>query len=238
MILQGKSITDRIRQRNLLSPSTPIGVKGIFGKDVSVQESGSDRFLTVVATTDDMDADGEIVIPSGANTDYFFRNRKIFVDHRLHSEYCVGVLHSANLKPNGWVCRIRMFSLPGNTLADDLLTIAKEAGIGVSIGFVPTDMGAPNPEERAKYGKAQDVSKVIRAWNWIELSIAAAPANVSCQSSSMSVNEGKYVLLDEMVSKGRISLKSAVALGMPVSKSSLGSGLVVPKAKKTIVIVG
>lgn len=241
MLLQGKSIVDRIKQRHYLDPTTPVGVKGVFGKDVSVQDNGQDRFLTVVATTDDLDDDREVVIPGGADTSYFFRNRKIFVDHRLHTEYCVGHLHSANLKANGWVCRIRMFKLPGNPLADDILTIAREAGIGVSIGFVPTDMGAPTHEELAKYGKAVEPRKVIRAWRWIELSIAAAPCNVSCQSFAASPvdNEGKYKLLDELVTKGRIQLRSAVALGLPVSKSSPAlatPSLVVPKRKRIVVV--
>lgn len=237
MILQAKSITDRIRQRNLLDPSTSIGVKGVIGKDVSVTDSGQDRFLTLMATTDDIDADGEIVIPSGANTSYFFNNRKIFVDHQLGTEHCVGVLHSANLKPNGWLVRLRMFSLPGNPLPDDILTIAREAGIGCSIGFIPTDVGPPTPEEQMKYGKGKPVAKVIRAWDWLELSITAAPCNVACQSLALSRNEGKIAALDELVTKGRIQARSAYALGLPVPKIivPLASGLT--KARKRTVIV-
>lgn len=232
--LQGKSIVDRIRKRHLLDPSAPLGVRGIIGKDVSVQETGQDRFITVVATTDDIDDAGEIVIPSGANTEYFFRNRKISVDHSLYTDSCVGALHSANLKPNGWICRIRLFKLPGNPLPDDILTIAREAGIGVSIGFNPTDMGAPAPEELARYGKSgKPIRNVIRAWDWLELSIAAWPCNVSCQSLAVSSagKEGTIKALDELVSKGRISLKSAVALGLPAPKS-----FVIPKRKTVIVV--
>lgn len=235
MNLLGKTVTDRIRERNMLSPSTPVGVKGMLGKDVFVQENEQDRFLTVVATTDDIDCEGDIIVPSGADTSYFFANRKIFVDHRLGTEHCVGALHSANLKPNGWVCRIRIFKLPGNPLADDILTIAREAGIGVSIGFVPTAMGAPTAEERARYGKGgAEISNVIREWKWVELSIAAAPCNVSCQSMNLQSNGGKLALLDEMVTKGRIQLQSAVALGLTAPRNA--SPVIVPK--KRIVVVG
>lgn len=233
MNLLGKTITDAIRERNLLSPATPVGVRGIVGKDVTVQENGQDRFLTVVATTDDIDADGEVIVPGGANTDYFFRNRKITVDHSLKTADVVGALHSANLKANGWVCRIRMFRLAGNPLADDILTIAREVGIGVSIGFVPTNFGPPTPEEAARYGKSGlAVTNVIRQWNWVELSIAAFPCNVNCQSLTASANKGKLAALDELVVKGRIQPQSAKALGW----SAPASSLVVPKRR--IIVVG
>lgn len=232
--LRGKHVLDRIRQRNFLATDTPLGVVGSFGKSVTVQESEQDRFLTVIATTDDIDVDGEVVIPGGADTSYFFKNRKIFVDHQLGTEFCVGTLHSANLKPNGWQCRIRMFKLPGNPLPDDILTIAREAGIGVSIGFLPTAKGAPSPEEKSIYKSA---SSIIRQWKWIELSIAAAPANISCQSTlSLSKSiEGKLALLDELVTKGRIAPFSAKALGLSVPRT-LEASTGVPK-RRTIVVI-
>jgi hypothetical protein len=235
MVLQGKSITDAIRTRHLLSPATPVGVRGIIGKDVTVQENDQDRFLTVVATTDDVDADGEVIVPSGADTDYFFRNRKVTVDHSLSTVDVVGALHSANLKGNGWVCRLRMFKLEGNPLADDILTIAREVGIGVSIGFVPTNYGPPTAEEVAKYGKGgAKVNTVIRNWKWVELSIAAFPCNVNCQSMSASTNKGKLAALDELVTKGRIQPQSAFALGMPVQGKQ--ASLVVPKRRIVVVV--
>lgn len=237
MNINGKSVLDRIRQRNMLPATTPVAVKGIVAKDISIQQSSTDRFINVIATTNDIDSDGDVIVPEGADTSYFFAKgqRKIFVDHNLGTENCVGVLHSASLKPNGWLCRIRMFSLPGNPLPDDILTIAREAGIGVSIGFIPTDMGPPNPEETTKYGKSgAAVNSVIRKWKWIELSITAAPANVNCQSMmSENLNEGKRSVISELVSKGKISSSSVKALGLGQTSS-----LVVPKKKRITVVVG
>jgi hypothetical protein len=70
----------------------------------------------------------------------------------------------------------------------------------------------------------------------METSVTAAPCNVSCQSvNSTPSNEGKLAVLDELVTKGRIQLKSAVALGLPSRKVSAVS-LAFPK--KRIVVVG
>jgi hypothetical protein len=234
MVLQGKSITDAIRTRHLLNPQTPIGVRGIIGKDVTVQENAQDRFLTVTATTDDIDEDGEIILPDGADTEYFFQNRQVTVDHSLSTRDVVGSLHSANLKPNGWVLRIRMYKLASSLFADDILTIAREVGIGVSIGFVPTVYGPPTPQELAKYGKTgKTITNVIRKWKWVELSIAAFPCNVNCRSLNTSANKGKMAALNELVTKGRIQPQSAKALGW----SSLGTNVSMVVPKRRIIVV-
>lgn len=226
------SIVDRIRAHHQFAKSAALEVKGYIGKEVSVQENEQDRFLTVMATTSDVDLEGDVVVPEGADTQYFFRNRKITVDHFWDTEHCVGQLHSANLKNNGWLIRFRMFDVP---LARDILTIAREGGIGVSIGFSPTDFGPPTPQELTRYGKGGTIHRIHRAWRWIETSIAAFPMNVACQTiGTKSFNEGKRALLDELVTKGRINLKSAVALGLPVAKKIVSAAMT---PKRRIIVV-
>lgn len=211
------TIIDRIRNRHHLGASSPIGVRGSFGKDVEVDTNNGNRDILVIANTDDIDLDTEVVVPRGADTSYFFKNGKIFADHWYDLDKCVGSLRKAIAVPNtqdhrAWKVRIRVASTP---LGDDVLTMAREAGIGSSIGFEPTDFGSPTEEEEKAYGRDGVVPKsVVREWKWLELSLTCMPCNVACQGGVMSVDETRIAAMDDLVTKGRIKRESAAMFGL------------------------
>lgn len=209
----------KMREKNGLADDAPVGIVSSFG---AVEEVTDDRNLVLVANTDDIDLDNEVVVPSGLRGEaYFFKNRKIFADHRYDIGSVIGTLRSATPFPSpknqrGWRIRVYVARTP---LGDDTLTLAREIGIGASIGFAPVEYGKPNAEEVKVYesrGKKTPKS-MVRVSDWLETSGTMMPCNVSCQGGAATFDDTKAAILDQMVCKSRIARASAVAFGLPAT---------------------
>lgn len=216
--MNATEVLRRMREKNGLADDAPVGIVSSFG---TVEEVTDDRNLVLVATTDDIDLDNEVVVPAGLRGEgYFFRNRKIFVDHRYDLGSAVGKLRSAVPFPSpknqrGWRIRVHIAKGP---LGDDVLTVAREIGIGASIGFTPIDYGKPTADEVKRYGRDGKTPKsIVRSAEWLETSVTAMPCNVACQGWAAVTDDRKAAELDALVVKGRIARASAVALGLPAT---------------------
>lgn len=222
--MNGRTLVERIRSRHLWLKSTDaVGVTASFGK--ATQVDAENRSIRVTANTDDVDLEDEVVVPSGADTGYFFANRKIFLDHDYTFDKCVGVLRAAAPRPSAkdhraWMCHLHIYDLSRSPYGNDILTIAEEGGIGTSIGFVAKDYGNLSKEEQAAYTKGgKSPSSIVRSWKWLELSVTAMPCNVACQSvAGAKADDSKMGILDNLLTKGRIKRETATALGMPTTR--------------------
>jgi hypothetical protein len=198
-----------------------VGLLAFNIKADSLDEDNGNRDVTFVATTDDIDLDGEVVLPSGGDWSHYERNRANFVDHKYDVSHHVGTLrhirpYPSQKSPRGWVNRSTLFKGLRNPLADDLLTMIRQGGIGVSIGFESVDGSPPRATDPEPYQKARFIH---RRWRGIEVSYTAMPCNVSARTvDQVSVDDSKLAMLDELVTKNRITLASAVAFGMPHRK--------------------
>lgn len=215
----GIALRERIREKNCLPQDAAVGVVATFG---TKQWEEGDRTLAVIATTDDIDLDTEVVVPGGADPSYFRKNAKIFLDHNYDFDSCVGVLRTVTPYPTlsnlkGW--KVRFHVSAKGKYGDDILTLHREAGVGVSIGFQALEYGKPSAEEKALYGKGGAVpASVIRRWKWLELSVTAMPCNVSCQSmGGGSVDESKMAAVDRLLTKGLIKPWTAKAFGLKLT---------------------
>ena len=147
----------------------------------------------------------------------------------------MGVLRQATPFPSSkdhraWRVIMQLHKLDGNPLPDDILTMAKEGGIGVSIGFEPTDFGPPTDDESKAYTrKGKTPRSVVRSWRWLELSVTALPCNVSCRSDAMHEDDSKMGMLDNMLTKGLIQRETAAAFGLAVGDAK-------PQVRKIIVV--
>ena len=212
------TMLERIRAHRLSIGRDPagVGVWSSYCKSATVDTEKNNRDIIVVATTDDPDSNGEIVLPGGAKPDsYFFVNKAVFLDHWYGHENCIGVMRNArmfpdDITPTGWRVRLSVRSGP---LGDDILTATREMGIGSSIGFDPIDGGKPTPDEVRRMGPAEWVHRV---WDWVELSLTFIPANVQCRGGVVEDVGEKYAAdLERLVVKGLIRPESAKAFGMP-----------------------
>lgn len=211
----GKEITERIRAKNMLSPDALVGVRGM---NVKADVQGDGRTLEFVATTDDIDSDMEVVVPSGADPSKFQRNGNVFVNHQYRVEDIVGKLRSltpfSRMGANtGW--KMAVYMVRGNEIADGILAIAEAGGIGASIGFMARDRGRPTADEVKKYTQGSMVPEsIVRKWEWFETSIVGIPCNINCQTQAMQVLDQRMADLDMLLTKGKITRRAAEAFGL------------------------
>lgn len=215
--MNGKELLDRLRAHTKAAPDAPLGIVASFGKNVTIEGDG--RTLQMVATTNEIDCVDEVVVPGGADRSYFEKNGMVFVDHWYDVNSVAGALRSvtpfSNLSTglSGYTVRVRV--LP-NEIGNTVLTIANEAGIGCSIGFIAQNYGPPTAEERKRYGDR--VKSVVRAWEWRELSFTAMPCNVSCRTMTTTEDDSRKSLIESLIVKGKISREGAYKLGFREAK--------------------
>lgn len=126
--------------------------------------------IIAIANSAAIDLQQEVVVPSGADTSYFFGKRTIYLNHNY--DWPIGSLRSATLKNGQWLCRFAFASTPQ---AQEVSTLVAEGIVrGVSIGFVATDYGAPTADEAKTYGPMRSI---VRKWLWLELSVTPMPCN-------------------------------------------------------------
>lgn len=205
--------------------------------------SDTDTDVRWVATTDGIDVDDEVVVPSGlmvskewlhkhapqvkditpsSRDSYFLNNRACFLDHQYSYEDCIG--HMRRVTPKAvlgetvaWIVSVKLRADHKHTKG--VMDMAREGLIGASIGFARLEGGRPTEEELAKYSKdGREPTVVSRSWEWIETSATFIPANVEAQAiGTDAMEDAKAAMLDEMVSKGRCPRDLAVSLGLPES---------------------
>ena len=209
-------LLSRLRLKHGLKADEKIGLHGIESVRVeSFDEAQGD--IVVVATTDDVDLEQEVVVPAGASPEsYFFRNKKLFIDHDPDVKNCIGSMRSCRPFPSmadhrQWRVRCHIYRNMGNELADFVWKMATTDGIGVSIGFRPLDAGRVTAAEAKQYPGAETI---VRAWEWLELSFTAFPCNVACQSIGVMESETRAAKLTDMAVKGAMSPAVAKALGV------------------------
>lgn len=224
-----QAILDAIRKAAMLPDDAPVGVFSSHCKMTDVDYAGGNRDIISLITTDDIDQSDEVVMADGADWEYLKANRKVFADHNYGLNSAVGVLregypmaYPSKMLPKGWKAQAKIYDKPGmKQLGDDILYMATNGGVGVSIGFEPVEFGPPTAEEtksRKAAGKA--VPRTIhRRWKGLEFSYTAFPCNVSCQGVAATSPdlERRMSEVDEMVVKGHIHRASAAALGLPIT---------------------
>lgn len=230
-------IITRLKAHPGIADDATVGVVSSFGKGAEVVDKADTRDILVTANTQDIDLDNEVVVPSGADTTYFERNKMIFADHMYDLSQVAGKLRQLDKYPSdadhkSW--RVRAH-INDNPIGNAIMTIVRETGqIGVSVGFKALSFGPPTEEELAKYSiDGSTLRSIVRAWEWFELSFTALPCNVACQS--MGLTEGKsvdmYNAVDELVTKGLIDRESASLLGMPISAKRKMHAVSSPRSK-------
>lgn len=204
-----------------LGDDAKVGIVASTGWKSSVV---GDREVVFIATTEDVDEHDEVVVASGSQPgSYFERVRSVMVDHEHGTGYMVGkarmplgkVKDPATGRHRGWKVTVAMLDTP---LGNDLLKIAREHGIGCSIGFEALNYRPAEKADKDLYG--QKVRGVIDKWSWIELSITAMPANASCRSLEGSTAKS-LCDLDRMCVKGLIRPETAYMLGLPKPKKRI-----------------
>jgi hypothetical protein len=255
-IKNADTIRQRIIEKNGLAKNAEVGVFSSFGKGQTVDMGAREIF--VIATTNDIDLEKEVVVPEGANVAPFMRLRNIFVDHEYEFKYCVGKLRNAPspfFGPDGlmkgWKCRLYISDLPNNPYPNDILTLAQDGGICVSVGFGATDAGKPTLAEVKRYSQDGVTPKsIVRAWDWYELSATMFPMNLAAQQVGLATTgdtvksykqdqllDYRLGVFDNLLCKGKVSRATAEAFGFPLNEKDAPKEKSVPVRKRRICIM-
>jgi len=183
------SAIDRLRQKFFVKATESVGLAGVTIIKAEPQVTDTERVIEIVATTNHVDLDNEVVDPAGIDWSYFNAagQKKVFVDHNYDTDHCVGVARSISPymeggRQTGWKMRIHVFAGKKNHLADDVWTMTQQGLMGASIGFIPSVIGTPDASEKKAYPGADTIVRKCRA---LELSFTALPCNVKCQALGM-----------------------------------------------------
>lgn len=186
-------------------------------KDID-RSNGAPEILAL-ATTADIDLEGEVVVPEGLDPSPFQKNKTVYLNHNYWDrEAMVGSMRNVKLDKGrgGWLVRVKMASTPS---AQETLTLIEEEVInGGSIGFERIDSGALTEEEVEKYGPA---NMITRKGRWFEWSVTAMPCNpfALIQRGAPVLSDEKAGALDNLVRKGRVSLEFAKLVGLPPERA-------------------
>jgi hypothetical protein len=224
MIADRKTI-DRVADyaKSLGLPGDGLGIKSTVQEFTRVKAGETGYDYIAIANTVDIDLEDEVVRPDGADKTYLEANRMMFADHNYGTNDVVGKIRAISrvYGPGGmqtaWKVRFR----PSESTEVGRTTkalIEELGGIGVSIGFIAQEYGAPTAEEKALFIQSgETLRSVVRAWKWFELSTTALPANKSCQTQGMVVDEKYAAEVERLVTKGVVTRQGASRLGLPIT---------------------
>jgi hypothetical protein len=231
MTLNTKRIITDIKARHGLGADSAVGLIGSFDAKSTVDRT--QRLIRATATTRAIDLDNEVVLPGGADWSYFDANGggKVFVDHWTDFEHTVGTVRNRQARTalskdgaevEAWNVLIHVLDLKKNPYGDDILTIAEECGIGLSIGFIALERGEPTAAEVAKYGGGKPFASIVRRYKLLEISFTCLPCTVQCQTGALTAADGGKAieLLDTLVTKGRISREAGRLFGLERGKKT------------------
>jgi HK97 family phage prohead protease len=157
-----------------------------------------------------LDNDQEVVVPSGANFDYFPEvTGAVYLNHEYDAP--IGVCATLQATPREIRARTR---LSKSGLGDDVATMIEEGVLrGLSVGFKRSDAGPPTGDECKAYPGARTV---CRTWKMVEYSVTAMPCNPDAviDKKSMAVIDVQLGGIDDLLRAGRIHRKTAILCGL------------------------
>ena len=136
------------------------------------------RTFSAMITTDALDRDAEVVLPTGMDKRDFMNNPVLLWMH--DAQQPIGRILALYRQDNGWAMDAQIAPRPQGFQGDwrpDAVWGLLQAGVlrGVSIGFLPTDSRPPSKKDIETYG--QSVRRVITRYRLCEVSLVSVPAN-------------------------------------------------------------
>lgn len=139
---------------------------------VAPETDASQRLIKAWVSTTEVDQEGDVVLPEGADTSYFpERIKTVYLNHDYDKP--IGVCRKMATRPSGLYALTYIATTP---LGEDTLTLVKEGVIGgMSIGFRTIEAGTPSEAEKSMYGDG--AKRIVRQYRLVEYSLTAMPMN-------------------------------------------------------------
>jgi len=211
-VLSGKDIRarlDSLCKRAGIQVTGEFGQRGMYFKSVSVENPPAGREIVGISTTDRVDFDREVVMPGGLNWEPLLKYRCMYVEHDMHMRSVAATVRSVKRlqTPNGWQIRGKML---GDSYSEHIprLPMLAEAGVlGLSIGFMATNVGPPTPDEKAIYPQAESI---VRSADVVEVSFTTMPCNLDCYSDVVYLDDTRSGDVMKMADRGLVSKASTM----------------------------
>lgn len=194
----------------------------VKARNPGVKANGGRMEVQALVTTDRVDSVREVVIPSGIDWSVLKAHKRVFADHWYGLGDVVGTFRwiEPSTNPAGWKMAFDLLPDEYSETVRQARIMAEEGAIATSIGYIPTDWGAPTGDEAKRY---PGVEIVTRKAIGFEVSVVAMPCNLDAVGGMAVATEdgAKADRLRELVCKGRLS----------------GKGLRMPEAKRETIII-
>lgn len=170
----------KIRKRHNLPDSADVRVKSVAA-DIKAKDDDSYKFSATI-TRDMLDRDREVVIPDGVDTSEFDKSGAVFWNHNYDMPVAIptGIKKRQGAIDSTATFMKRPSGHQGEWFPDfarAFVTQGAELGkaVGVSIGFIPTEMRDPSDKDRQRFG--DEVINIISKSKLLEWSIAPVQSN-------------------------------------------------------------
>lgn len=157
--------------------------------DLRIDES-DERTVVATISTVDIDRDGEVMLPTGANLAEYRRNPVVLYQHQSGS-LPIGKAVDLSISDRGVAAKIKFASKPdgfpenSEWVPDTLWSLVKEGVLrAFSVGFIINESRVPSSKDIEVFGDS--VRRVISKWSVLEVSLVAVPANPGAVAVAVS----------------------------------------------------
>ena len=162
-----------------------------------VEADDDERTVTAVISTNEIDRDGEIILPSGAELENYLKNPVVLWAH----SYGTPPIARTLWMKQGRKAITAKIKFADTDRAEEVYQLFKGGFMkAFSIGFIPKDSHTPTPEEIKKKPELADARRIFDKWELLEFSAVPVPANPSALATAVKT-KGIAVsdeLLDEL----------------------------------------
>jgi HK97 family phage prohead protease len=151
--------------------------------EANIEIKPGSRQVVATISTDTLDRDNEIVLPSGLLKKQYNKNPVVLWSHDA-SQLPIGKCDWVKVKDNSIVAG---YTVTDKTeLARDIFELMKEGIINAhSIGFNPIQCGPPSSQEITAHPDWKTATCIHRKYELLEFSVCAVPANPEALAMSV-----------------------------------------------------
>ena len=183
------------KARGIPAESVEFVRKRLVASDLQIEEG--ERAFVITITTDAIDRDNEVLLPSGINLDNYRKNPTVFWAHD-HGALPIGVAQWIKETARGLAAKPVLAKRPethvGNWLADDILSLVRQGVLRTaSVGFIPTKWHEPTADDIKARPDLEGVARIYDEWELLEFSIVPVPSNPEALTLAKSMSLGRKV---------------------------------------------
>lgn len=163
----------------------------------SIEVLDGERSDISKVSTNALDREYEVVLPEGIDLSWFQRNPIVTFAHK-YDEMPVGRCKWIKHVPDALLAKTIYASKPdnwsGDWLPDAIFALTQQQVLrGKSIGFLPTKLRSPTPEEIKAHPSWDKAAAVIESAMLLEYAVAPVPVNQECLVEAVAKGFGSQV---------------------------------------------